>query len=65
MAVDRVEQLLVKLTQSLNAGGLDYAIIGDGAVAAWVASVDESAVRATKDVDLLIRLEEIEAAGEV
>ena len=55
MAVDRVEQLLHKLTQALNDAGIDYAIIGGNAVAAWVARVDEAAVRSTKDVDVLIR----------
>ncbi|MCH7807860.1 MAG: hypothetical protein IIB60_01440 [Planctomycetes bacterium] len=55
MAVDRVERLLRKLSDALNAAGVEYAIIGGNAVAAWVATVDESAVRSTKDVDVLIR----------
>ena len=55
MAVDRVERLLRKLTEALNAAGVEYAIIGGNAVAAWVATVDEAATRATKDVDVLIR----------
>ncbi len=55
MAVDRVEQLLLKVSEALNVAGIDYAIIGGNAVAAWVARVDESAVRATKDVDVLLR----------
>ena len=55
MAVDRVERLLRKVTEALGAAGLDYAIVGGNAVAAWVATVDEGATRATKDVDLLVR----------
>ena len=55
MAVDRVERLLRKLSDALNAAGVEYAIIGGNAVAAWVATVDEGAVRSTKDVDVLIR----------
>ena len=53
MAVDRVEKLLLKIASTLDAKGLDYAIVGGNAVAAWVATVDDGAVRATKDVDIL------------
>ncbi len=59
MAVDRVEQLLHRISGALNDAGIDYAIIGGNAVAAWVARVDEAAVRATKDVDVLIRREDL------
>ena len=59
MAVDRVEQLLLKLTRTLNTAEIDYAVVGGNAVAAWMATVDESAVRATKDVDLLIRRDDL------
>ena len=59
MAVERVEQLLHRLTQALNDAGIDYAIIGGNAVAAWVARVDEAAVRSTKDVDVLLRREDL------
>lgn len=58
MAVQRVEQLLRKVAKALNAGKIDYAVVGGNAVAAWVATVDEGAVRATKDVDILIRRED-------
>lgn len=59
MAVDRVERLLQKLTKALNAAGVEYAIVGDNAVAAWVSTVDEAATRATKDVDVLIRRDDL------
>lgn len=55
MAVDRVERLLRTVTAALNQKGIDYAIVGGNAVAAWVTTVDEGAVRATKDVDVLVR----------
>lgn len=55
MAVNRVERLLRKVTKAMNDAGIEYAVIGGNAVAAWVATVDEGAVRATKDVDVLIR----------
>jgi len=54
MAVDRVERLLQKLTEALNAAGVEYAIVGGNAIAAWIATVDEAATQATKDVDVLI-----------
>lgn len=34
---------------------VEYAVAGGNAVAAWVAQVDEGAVRNTRDVDILIR----------
>lgn len=55
MAVEHVERLLQQVTGVLSAAGIDYAIVGGNAVAAWVATVDDGAVRATKDVDLLLR----------
>lgn len=51
----RVEELLRRVTEALNAAGVSYAVVGGNAVAAWVATVDPDAVRATKDVDLLAR----------
>ena len=37
-------------------------MIGGNAVAAWVARVDESAVRNTQDVDILLKRDDLEAA---
>jgi len=54
MAVDRVEKRLKKVTAALDAAGIKYAVIGDNAVAAWVARVDPAATRSTKYVDLLV-----------
>lgn len=64
MAVERVEKLLADVARALDGAGIDYAVIGGNAVAAWVAMVDEGAVRATKDVDLLVREEDFAAIDE-
>lgn len=64
MAVERVERLLNSVCAALNAAGIEYAVVGGNAVAAWVASVDSGAVRATKDVDVLLRREDLGRAAE-
>lgn len=46
-AVERVRQRLQRASNVLDAAGIPYAVIGGNAVAAWVARVDESAVRNT------------------
>jgi hypothetical protein len=65
MAVERVERLLKLVTGALNDAGLDYAVIGGNAIATWVATVDEAAVRTTKDVDVLIRRTDLAAMSDV
>jgi hypothetical protein len=60
MAVEHVERLLRRVTEALRAAEIDYAVIGGNAVAAWVATVDDGAVRATKDVDLLVRRDDLQ-----
>jgi hypothetical protein len=54
-AVEKVRQRLLRATAALKAAGVEYAVAGGNAVAAWVSSVDESAVRNTQDVDILVR----------
>lgn len=61
-AVEQVRQRLLRASQALRAGGVDYAVAGGNAVAAWVATVDEAAVRNTQDVDILIRRADFERA---
>lgn len=63
MAVQRVEELVRKVAAALDAAGVTYALIGGNAIAAWVATVDAEAVRATKDVDILIRRADLAALG--
>ena len=53
-AVDEVQNRAVRAAARLAEDGIDYAIVGGHAVAAWVAQVDPEAVRNTKDVDILI-----------
>ena len=64
-AAERVRQRLLKVTAALEAAGLPYAVIGGNAVASWVGSVDESAIRLTRDVDLLFNRADLEAAKAV
>ena len=65
MAVDRVEKRIRRVTAALDAAGISYAVIGGNAVAAWVARVDPSATRATKDVDLLVERTDLDRISEV
>lgn len=63
-ASDRVEERLERATAALAAAGVAYAVVGGNAVAAWVATVDEGAVRTTRDVDVMVRREEFERVRE-
>ncbi|MBN2022476.1 MAG: hypothetical protein JW809_06740 [Pirellulales bacterium] len=47
-----------RAAEALRRAGIPYMIVGGNAVAAWVARVDQEAVRNTKDVDVLIRRED-------
>ncbi len=51
----KVRERLVRATKALDKAGIPYAVAGGNAVASWVATVDEGAVRNTRDVDLLVR----------
>lgn len=53
--IEKVKERLKRATAILDAAGIDYAVIGGNAVAAWVSRVDDSVVRNTRDVDLLVR----------
>ncbi len=61
MAMERVERLLRSVADALDGAGIPYAVVGGNAVAAWVATVDAEAVRATKDVDVLVRRNDLPA----
>lgn len=60
--IDDVKKRLDRTASALDGMGVDYAIIGGNAIAAWVSRVDESAVRNTRDVDILLRREDRERA---
>jgi hypothetical protein len=61
-AVEKVRERLLRATAALESAGVPYAVIGGNAVAAWVARVDEAAVRNTQDVDILLRRGDLAAA---
>lgn len=63
-AVEKVRERLLRAAVALDGAGIPYAIIGGNAVAAWVATVDEAAVRNTRDVDVLLRREDLDRATE-
>lgn len=54
-AVARVRERLWRTAAALDLAGIPYAVAGGNAVAAWVTTVDPSAVRNTPDVDVLVR----------
>ena len=53
------------MTRALDDAGIEYAVIGGNAVQLWVAQVDETAVRNTRDVDLLMRHDDLPRAIDV
>jgi hypothetical protein len=61
-AVERVRERLLRATAALEAAGVEYAVAGGNAVAAWVATVEAAAVRNTQDVDILLRRRDLNAA---
>ena len=61
-AVEKVRDRLLRSTAALEAAGVPYAVIGGNAVMAWVEQVDESAVRFTRDVDIVLRREDLARA---
>lgn len=65
VSVERVEQRLRKVAAALDAAGVPYAVIDGNAVAAWVATADPSAVRATRDVDLLVNRDDLSRIEQV
>lgn len=61
-AVEKVRERLLRCAAALDGAGVPYAVIGGNAVGAWVATVDETAVRNTQDVDILLRRKDLERA---
>ena len=61
-AVEKVKDRLRRVTKSLNEANISYAVIGGNAVQLWVAQVDESAVRNTRDVDIVLNRSDLAAA---
>jgi hypothetical protein len=59
MALDDVTDRLHRITGALERASVPYALVGGQAVAMWVATKDPAAVRTTKDVDVLIRRDDL------
>lgn len=53
-AVEKVKDRLRRVTKALNEAEVPYAVIGGNAVQHWVAQVDESVVRNTRDVNIIL-----------
>ncbi|MCC6491535.1 MAG: nucleotidyltransferase family protein [Pirellulales bacterium] len=64
-AVEKVRDRLNRVAAALDAANIPYGVVGGNAVAAWVSRVDESAVRNTQDVDILLRRHDLERAKSV
>lgn len=61
-AVEIVKDRLRRVTRALNSADIPYAVIGGNAVQHWVAQVDESVVRNTRDVDIILNESDLERA---
>ncbi len=61
-AVENVKNRLKRVTGALNAANVPYAVIGGNAVQHWVAQVDESVVRNTRDVDIILNRSDLPKA---
>ncbi len=61
-AVEKVRIRLLRAATALEQAKVPYAVAGGNAVAAWVARMDETAVRNTQDVDILLRRGDLETA---
>lgn len=63
-AVEKVRERLLKTCRTLEGAGVPYVVIGGNAVAVWVGSKDEGAIRNTKDVDILLNRTDLARAAE-
>jgi len=63
-AVEKVRERLLRTCRALEGAGVPYVVIGGNAVAVWVGSRDEGAVRNTKDVDILLNRADLSRATE-
>ncbi len=64
-AVEKVKDRLRRVTRSLNAANIPYAVIDGNAVQHRVSQVDESVVRNTQDVDIILNEPDLDHAIEV
>jgi hypothetical protein len=59
MALDDVADRLLKISTALQSANVPFALVGGQAVALWVATKDPAAVRTTKDVNILLRRDDL------
>jgi hypothetical protein len=64
-AVEAIRQRLERAAAALDAAGIPYAVVGGNAVAIYVGLVDRGAVRTTRDVDFLLRRDDLARATAV
>jgi len=62
MALEDVTERMKRITAALESASVEYALVGGQAVALWVATREPAAVRTTKDVDVLIRRQDLPRA---
>lgn len=62
IAVEQVRDRLRRAVAALDGSRVSYAVIGGNAVAEWVGREDQAAVRNTRDVDILLRRSDFDAA---
>jgi hypothetical protein len=60
--IEIVRNRLDRAANALRTQGIRYAVVGGNAVAAWVSRIDAAAVRNTRDVDILLRREDMDRA---
>jgi len=63
--MEKVGERLERVCHALGKANIPYAVVGGNAVAAWVSTRDEGAIRNTQDVDILLRTEDFDAASSV
>ena len=64
-ARQEVHDRLHALSTVLAAAEIQYVVIGEFAVQLWVATVDESAIRGVRDVDILLLRDDLTRATDV
>mgnify|MGYP006969344448 FL=1 len=63
-AVEKVRERLLRTAKALEDADVPYVVVGGNAVAVWVGSKDEGAIRNTKDVDVLLNRADLGRAAE-
>jgi hypothetical protein len=65
MAIEEVQARLIRSAAVLDAANIPYAVVGGNAVAEWVGRIDKGAIRFTKNVDILLRRDDLPKTIEV